>query len=132
MRRGAVAVIVEHGKLLLIRRSQSVEAPGAYCFPGGGIEAGETEEDALCRELREELAAEVTPIRRIWSSVTPWRVSLAWWLARLAPGAVPTAQPAEVESIHWCAPDELSAWPGLLESNRAFLRALANGELSLD
>ena len=43
-RRGVVGVVVEGGRLLVIERSQTVEAPGMFCFPGGGIEPGEAEQ----------------------------------------------------------------------------------------
>jgi len=49
-----VAVILRGERFLVICRSQQVRAPGMYCFPGGGIEPGETEEQALRRELLEE------------------------------------------------------------------------------
>jgi 8-oxo-dGTP diphosphatase len=129
--RGAVAVIRRQERLLVIRRSQQVVAPGAYCFPGGAIEPGESEEDALIRELREELNVDVLPVRRIWQSVTPWRVELAWWLARLSPEASVRAAPEEVESFHWQTLEEMSALPELLESNRQFIAAVARGEISL-
>jgi 8-oxo-dGTP pyrophosphatase MutT (NUDIX family) len=131
-RRGAVAVIERHGTLLVIRRSQTVVAPGAFCFPGGGIEAGESEQEALVRELQEELQVAVRPVRRLWSSVTPWRVELVWWQAELPADAVPIPAPAEVESIHWHTPSEIACLPGLLESNRHFLAALARKEIALD
>jgi 8-oxo-dGTP diphosphatase len=131
-RRGAVAVIRQADRLLVIRRSRQVVAPGAYCFPGGGIELGESIEQALVRELREELNVEILPVRQIWWSVTPWKVELAWWQARLAPGALPRPAPAEVESFHWHTVEELAALPDLLESNRQFLAALARGEIRLD
>ena len=131
-RRGAVAVIARERELLVIRRSQLVVAPGAFCFPGGGIESGETEQQALVRELREELQVEVEPRRRLWSSVTPWQVELAWWQAVLPHDAVPVPFPAEVESIHWCTPAEMACLPGLLESNRAFLAALERNEIHIE
>ena len=118
-------------RLLVIRRSQQVVAPGAYCFPGGAIEEGESEEVALVRELREELNVEIVPVRRVWQSVTPWRVELAWWLARLAPGAAPRPSPEEVESFHWHTVEEMLALPELLESNRQFLAAVTQGDVSL-
>lgn len=43
------AVLMRHGKLLMLRSRH-----GDYKFPGGGQEAGETPEEALTRELREE------------------------------------------------------------------------------
>jgi 8-oxo-dGTP diphosphatase len=49
-RPGAYALITDLRDLVGVIRSR-----GAYFLPGGGIEAGETAEDALLRELREEL-----------------------------------------------------------------------------
>ena len=129
--RGSVAVIVRRGRLLVIRRSQRVVAPGAFCFPGGGIEPDESEQEALVRELREELGVAVRPQRRLWRSITPWRVQLAWWLADLDPEAQPVPNPAEVESVHWYTPEELARLPGLLETNRQFLQALDCGAIDL-
>ena len=126
-----MAVIVRDGRMLVIRRSQSVVAPGAFCFPGGGIEPGETEAQALVREIREELGVAVKPVRRIWQSVTPWGVDLAWWLADLAADADPVPNPTEVESLHWHTPQEMAGLPELLESNRDFLDALESGRILL-
>lgn len=131
-RRGAVAVIVRDERLLVIRRSKLVPAPGKFCFPGGGIEPGEAEHAALVREIEEELAVVVTPIRRLWSSVTSWGVELAWWLADIEPDTQPIPSPAEVESVHWCTIDEMDQLPHLLESNREFLAALRRGEFALE
>jgi 8-oxo-dGTP pyrophosphatase MutT (NUDIX family) len=130
-KRGAVAVIVRNGRLLVIRRSRRVVAPRTFCFPGGAIEADESEVEALVREIREELAVTIAPERRIWRSVTPWGVRLAWWLGRLEPDAPIAPNPAEVESVHWLAPQETAELPDLLESNRHFLAALASGEIEL-
>ncbi len=130
-RRGVVAVIVEQGRFLVIRRAQSVVAPGKYCFPGGAIEPGESEEVALIREIHEELGTGVRPLRRLWQSVTPWGVPLAWWLGEIDGGSRPVPNPSEVESVHWLTPDEMAAEPDLLESNRRFLQAVAAGEIDL-
>ncbi len=131
-RRGAVAIIVrEDGRMLVIRRSSSVVAPLTVCFPGGGIEAGESEEEALVREVREELGVTVRPLRRLWQCVTAWKVQLAWWLAELPPEAMLVPNPAEVDSIHWLTPAEMAAMPGLLESNRELLELVQRGEIDL-
>jgi 8-oxo-dGTP pyrophosphatase MutT (NUDIX family) len=130
-RRGAVAVIMRHQKLLVIRRSHQVVAPGAYCFPGGGIEPGETEAIALVRELREELGVTVEPLRKMWSSVTPWNVELAWWRAALADDADLAPNPDEVESVHWYTLAEMRGLSGLLSSNRDFLDQLQQGTIHL-
>lgn len=49
------------GRVLLARRSQGRDLAGAWEFPGGKLEAGETPPQALCRELHEELGITVRP-----------------------------------------------------------------------
>lgn len=131
-RRGVVGVVVREGRMLVIRRSRSVVAPLVYCFPGGGIDGDESEEEALVREFREEIDVAVRPVRRLWQCVTAWKVDLAWWLAELEPGARPTANPNEVESIHWFTAEEMAALPDLLESNREFLELLGKSHFCLE
>lgn len=58
--REAVRGIILQGNRLLMVYSSKI---GDYKFPGGGVEAGETHEEALVREIREECGAEVTAIR---------------------------------------------------------------------
>lgn len=131
-RRGAVAVVVRDARFLVIRRSRHVSAPRKFCFPGGKIEQGESEEVALRRELQEELGCEVVPQRCVWRSETSWGVQLAWWLASIGPETDLTPHPDEVESFHWLTGDEMRALGELLESNRRFLDALEEGVFSLE
>lgn len=49
------AIIEREGKILLARRPESGDQPGLWEFPGGKVEPGETQADALARELQEEL-----------------------------------------------------------------------------
>lgn len=57
-------IVDERGRVLLLRRSEDRRyAPGQWCWPGGKIEEGEAPEEALRRELREELDVEVEIIR---------------------------------------------------------------------
>ncbi|MEN6404920.1 MAG: NUDIX domain-containing protein [Thermoguttaceae bacterium] len=128
---GAVGVVMRDGRMLVIRRSQTVVAPLVYCFPGGGIEPGESEQEALVREFREEVGLAIRPVRRLWQCVTAWKVHLAWWLGALDAAAEPTANPREVHSIHWMTPDEMLRLPDLLESNREFLERIGRGEIRL-
>jgi 8-oxo-dGTP pyrophosphatase MutT (NUDIX family) len=122
-KQGVVAVVPRDGRLLVIRRSQFVIAPRAYCFPGGGIHDGEEESQALVREMREELGAEITPIQRIWRSQTPWDVEIAWWLAEIDGSTNFVPNEREVETVHWFSYDQLRSLAGLLESNQQFLNA---------
>jgi (d)CTP diphosphatase len=127
-----VAVITRGQEFLVIRRSQFVRAPGAFCFPGGGLERGESEPIALQRELNEELAAKSRIIRRIWSSKTASGLRLAWWRAELEEGSPLEPNPAEVESIHWLSAERLMSHPDVLHTNLEFLVALERQEFRLD
>lgn len=53
------AVIVQNGKILITRRPEGVRQAGFWEFPGGKVDPGESPEEALVREMREELAAAV-------------------------------------------------------------------------
>jgi 8-oxo-dGTP pyrophosphatase MutT (NUDIX family) len=59
IQRTAVRAVVQRGPRLLLVHSANV---GDYKFPGGGVEAGETHEQALRREVREECGAELSHI----------------------------------------------------------------------
>ena len=130
-RRGVVAVIVRDQQFLVIHRSQHVAAPGMICFPGGGIEPGESEQQALIRELREELNVDVQPTQHLWRSTTPWNVALSWWLTALDADQRIEPNPAEVAAIQWVSMAEMERLPTLLESNRHFLTALRGGVFTL-
>lgn len=58
MRVVAAAVIIEDGRLFLARRPPSDNLAGLWELPGGKVEEGETPQECLVRELREELAME--------------------------------------------------------------------------
>jgi len=131
-RRGAVGICPRgDGRLLVIRRASGVIAPLTFCFPGGGLEDGESEAEALVREIREEVGVAVRPVRRLWHCRTAWNVELAWWLAEWPPSAQPTPNPDEVASIHWFMPAEMAAQPDVLPSNRDFLELVLAGQISL-
>lgn len=54
----AAALVDVDGRVLIGRRPEGKALAGLWEFPGGKVEAGETPEDALIRELREELGIE--------------------------------------------------------------------------
>lgn len=49
------AAIVRDGRILAVERSETMTLPNLWEFPGGKIEPGETKEEALTREIQEEL-----------------------------------------------------------------------------
>lgn len=112
-------------RYLVIRRSSRVIAPRRLCFPGGGLEPGETPEETARREFREEVGGRLTALRPIWKNVTPWNVHLDWFAAELAtPVSELVFDPAEVEEIVWLTPRELFDSPDTLASNSPFLTGI--------
>ena len=118
---GAIAVIRRKQRFLVIRRAEGIEAGGTYCFPGGEIEAGESSQDAVVREVREELGVDVLPLRKLWQSTTSWNVELDWWLVEFPQVASISPDPTEVAEVHWLTSDQMRQLDGLLASNLAFL-----------
>jgi 8-oxo-dGTP diphosphatase len=55
----AAAVVFAKGKVLITRRLDNAAHAGLWEFPGGKIDSGESPEEALCREIREELDVEI-------------------------------------------------------------------------
>ena len=55
------AIIEKDGEFLLCKRGPGGNCPFLWEFPGGKIEEGETPFDAIIREIREELSAEIEP-----------------------------------------------------------------------
>ena len=52
-----IMFITPRGQVLFIKRAASSDHPGEWAFPGGGIEAGETPEQAAVREAHEEVGS---------------------------------------------------------------------------
>jgi 8-oxo-dGTP diphosphatase len=63
--RVVAAVIESGGRYLITQRRATAVLPNLWEFPGGRVEAGERDEDALRREIRERLDAEVNVLQMI-------------------------------------------------------------------
>ena len=130
-RRGVIAITRREEKFLVIRRGVTVAAGGTICFPGGPIEPGEEEHEAVVRACHEDLAAIVEPAECIWRSVSPWGTPLAWWTVRLVGSGELVPHPIEVAEILWLSVEEMLADPTLLEGNRPFLEAIRGGRVAV-
>jgi len=61
----AIAVVVRHDRILICQRKSQDTFGGYWEFPGGKCEAGETLEQCLCRELREEVDITAKPLSKL-------------------------------------------------------------------
>ncbi|MFG2135769.1 (deoxy)nucleoside triphosphate pyrophosphohydrolase [Streptomyces sp. NPDC048650] len=118
------AAVCDRGRLLAARRSAPPALAGRWELPGGKVEDGETPEQALVRELREELGVEAAAGERIpgeWV-LRPGFV-LRVWTARLLSGEPRPLQdhdelrwlwPAEEQHVDWLDQDR----PAVAEAMR--------------
>lgn len=106
------AIIVRGNCYLVGKRPAGKSQAGLWEFMGGKIEPGETPEQALVRECREELALEIVPEGVLGSVVHDYpekTVRLTLIRCHPAPGSEPTA--LEHEQILWVRPGELRRLP---------------------
>ncbi len=110
------------GRWLMVRRAKGCSLPGKIAFPGGGVEAGESHEEAIVREAREELGIEVRPLRPVWQTRFG-QFTLFGWLAEWIDGELWPA-PGEVEEILWLNREEAMGLEDGLATNGDFIAAL--------
>jgi 8-oxo-dGTP diphosphatase len=106
------AAIIEDGRVLACERSDPPEVAGKWEFPGGKVEAGESEEEALVRECEEELGVLVAVGERVGDDVLlgHGRSVLRVYFATLLKGQ---PVPLEHSEIRWLGRDELGDVPWL-------------------
>jgi len=109
----AAAMVDVDGRVLIAKRPQGKQLAGLWEFPGGKVEAGETPEECLIRELEEELGVKVThpclaPFVFTSHSYDSFHLLMPLYLVRRWQG-LPVAR--EHEAIAWVRPDKLSEYP---------------------
>jgi 8-oxo-dGTP diphosphatase len=119
----AAALFDAEGRVLLADRPAGKHMAGWWEFPGGKIAPGETDSDALVRELREELGIEARPdheIARLQHDYPDRVVEIVLWRATILSG-IPSG--LDGQQIKWVDTYAL-AEQRLLEADRPFIAAL--------
>ncbi len=99
----------ERGAVLACRRRIGSHLGGKWEFPGGKIEAGESPEDALLRELREELAVDVlvgAPLAPVIWKYPMTTIRLLPFHCRITRGEL---QALEHDELRWCSAEDATA-----------------------
>jgi 8-oxo-dGTP diphosphatase len=115
------------GQFLVGLRPQGKRLAGKWELPGGKVDPGESLEEALVRELHEELAISVLvgqalrPV--VWSYEREW-IRLSPFHCRIISGK---PQPLEHEKLIWCAPQDFNTliW---VDADQPILREILDGK----
>jgi 8-oxo-dGTP diphosphatase len=110
--RVVAAVVERDGKYLITQRRDSAVLPLLWEFPGGRVETGERDEDALKRELHERLDADATIGKKLGEKVHEYdgyRVALALYEATL--GEARPLSCRRVRDFKWVASIEFDKYP---------------------
>ena len=124
----ACALVDDDGRVLLAKRPQGRSMAGLWEFPGGKLEAGETPEAALIRELKEELGIEVwpkclAPLTFASHAYEGFHLLMPLYVCRKWGGDI---EPREGQEIAWVRANRLGdyAMPPADEPLRTMLRDL--------
>jgi NAD+ diphosphatase len=118
----AVIVLVRRGDRVLLGRGNHLP-PGLYSTLAGFVEPGETLEEAVRREIREEVGIELDGIRYFGSQPWPFPDSLMiGFMAEHRSGEL-RVDPAELAEAHWCSLDELPPVPPAFSIARTLIDA---------
>ncbi len=109
----AVALIDADGRVLLAQRPEGKSMAGLWEFPGGKVEAGETPEAALIRELDEELGIDtwescLAPLTFASHSYGDFHLLMPLFACRKWKG---TPQPREGQTLKWVRANKLREYP---------------------
>lgn len=100
--------VVRDGRVLACRRTQPAHLAGLWEFPGGKVEAGESDEQALVRELDEELGVRATVGARIGPDLALGDTAVMR-VYLVAVEGEPVAH--EHDAMRWLSADELDDVP---------------------
>jgi len=109
----AVALVDTDGRVLVARRPEGKAMAGLWEFPGGKLAPGETPEETVVRELREELAVDITesclaPFAFASHAYADFHLLMPLYLCRVWKG---TPTPREGQAVKWVRPRDLRDLP---------------------
>lgn len=109
----ACALVDVEGRVLLAQRPEGKSMAGLWEFPGGKVEPGETPEDTLIRELKEELEIDVTasclaPFTFASHSYDSFHLMMPLYVCRKWNG-IP--RPVEGQTLKWVRPVRMGEYP---------------------
>ncbi|MFY7803643.1 MAG: 8-oxo-dGTP diphosphatase MutT [Limnoraphis robusta] len=126
---GVAVIWNEQGQILIDKRPAKGLLGGLWEFPGGKLEANETLEDCIRREIKEELAIEIevgSHLITIEHAYTHFRVTLNVYHCRYVSGE---PQPLECDEIRWVTLDEIEQFP-FPKGNEKIITALKQARTS--
>ena len=103
------ALVWRDGKILICRRPADKARALLWEFPGGKVEAGETKQQALVRECREEVAFEVVPAS-VFCEVTHTYPDITIHLTLFNCTAKGEPQQLEHAALEWVQPQDVTAY----------------------
>lgn len=101
------AVIYDGPRVLLTRRAPGRHHAGLWEFPGGKVEQGESAEDALVREISEELAVRIA-VGKLVITTRDSRIRLSAYRAQIVSG---TPELKDHDRLEWMLPTQLALMP---------------------
>lgn len=110
MQRVVAAVIMHQGKVFCAKRPPGKVLGGLWEFPGGKVEPGETLEEALHREIQEELGLGITiqePLLTVVHQYPTHQVEVHTYLCEWASGDVVLHVHTDAKWLRWDALDQL-------------------------
>ncbi|MQA27894.1 MAG: NUDIX domain-containing protein [Micromonosporaceae bacterium] len=115
-----VAVLRRVGRVLVIKRGPEASRSGYWAPLSGRIEPGESQRDAVAREVREEVGLRVRPLAKVWECDTDdGGFLLHWWTAEVEPGDL-VLDAGEVSEARWVTPEEFLGMEPTFAGDRDF------------
>ncbi|MEL6262300.1 MAG: NAD(+) diphosphatase [Cyanobacteria bacterium J06626_6] len=116
----AVIMLIYRGDDLLLARAPRFR-PGMYSVLAGFVEPGESLEEAVAREVKEEVGVDIKNIRYFGSQPWPFPKSLMLGFTAEYAGGALVPEPGEIEAAAWFAKHDLPPVPGKLSIARKLI-----------